>query len=204
MATWETNQAELDAFRRAKTKTRHSLSELNEVGRIFSVTHQTPSSDVTGGTSFSATAPTFLIYGANLARRGVLRRMRLCQSGTVAGGPIFIAIAIDTASRFSSGGTAVVPQNYNASKTIAATYTALTGATATSAGTGTRYLEPLTAAASLGSMVEIDFSEFFGEDGLIFTGAGATAGTYTGSLLVYTWAATTGPSWKFKLEYLED
>lgn len=204
MPTWETNQAELDAFRRAKTKTRHSLSELNEVGRIFSVTHQTPSTDVTGQTSFVATTPTFMIYGEDLARRGVLRRMRLCQSGTVAGGTIYIAVAIDTTNRFSANGTTVTPQNYNAAKSIAATYTARYNPTASAAGTGTRYLEPLTASASLGTMTEIDFSEFFGEDGLIFAGPGATAGTYTGSLLVYTWAGTTGPSWKFKLEYLED
>lgn len=204
MGTWTTDQAELRAARRGKTKVRHSLSELNEVGAIFSATHQTPSTDVTGQTSFVATTPTFIIYGANENYRGVLRRLRLCQSGTVAGGTIFIAVAIDTTDRFSVGGTAVTPQNYNPDFTRTSVYDVKYNATASAAGTGTRYLEPLTAAASLGTITEIDFSELFHEDGLIFTGAGSTLGKYTGSLLIYTWAATTGPSWKFKLEFLED
>lgn len=204
MPTWTENAAELNAFRRYKSKQPHSLTAINEVGGVFSVTHQTPSSDVTGQTSFNATTPTFIIYGANENYRGVVKRIRLCQSGTVAGATIFIAIAIDTTDRFSAGGTAVTPQNYNANSTRTSVYDAKFNVTASAAGSGTRYLEPITASASLGNMIEIDFTEGYHEDGLIFTAAGSTLGKHTGSLLVYTWAATTGPSWKFKLELVED
>lgn len=195
---------ELVAVRRYKTKARHALTQINEVGRLFVATHQTPSTDITGQTSFDATTPTFAIYGSNVTHRGVLKRLRLCQSGTVAGGTIFVSVAIDTANRNSAGGTAFTPQNRNASSSNSSVWTFKSGITATAAGTGTRYVEAATAAASLGNILEIDFTEGYHEDGLIWSAAGTTTGAYTGSLLVYTWAATTGPSWKFQLEWMED
>ena len=167
-------------------------------GQRFSVTHQTPSTDVTGQTSFAATTPTFILYGANVALPAVLSGVSLAQVGTVAGGVISLAVAVDTTNRFSTGGTAVVPQNMRTDSATASVYTFSYGATAAAAGTGTRYIWEGSAPATLGTVTSLDFL-----DGLVLDKAGSTAGKFTGSLLVYTWAATTGPSWKFQFEWVE-
>lgn len=169
----------------------------SKLGRRFSITHQTPSTDITGGTSFSATAPDFILYGASVARRAVISSMMLSQSGTVAGATVFYTIAIDTANRYSSGGTLVTPQNMSGDSSNTSVWTFRTGATATAAGAGTRYLGTFSAPATLGILTSIDC----GDGVLLGTGA---SGVFTGSLLIYAWAGTTGPSLKFQLEYLEE
>jgi len=198
--------AELKAARLWKAN-KHRMNYCMEAGKLFYVTHQTPATAVTGQTGWVVTTPTFLIYGANVASRGVLKRMTLSQAGTVAGGAIGISVVVDRTSRFSAGGTAVTPQNANVNYTNASGWTFLYNPTASVAGTGTsipRYLQENCIAASVGNVFSIDFTEAFEESGLPFGTAGSTMGAFTGSLLVYTWAATTGPTWRFTFEYLED
>lgn len=196
-------QDELRAVRRYHSP-KHGLTWVNDSGALFNVTHQTPTTDVTGQTSFDATTPTFLFYGANLNYRGCLRRLKLSQAGTVAGGAITIALAIDTANRFSAGETDITPQNVNADFSRASVWNFLYNPTATAAGTGTRYIDVVTVDADVGTVSTFDFTEQYGEDALVFAAAGSTTGKFTGSFLVYTFAATTGPSWKFSFDYFED
>lgn len=159
-------------------------------GHRYTVTHQTPSTDVTGQTSFAATTPTFLFYQSGADTSLALNSMQLSQSGTVAGADVFISLAIDTASRYSSGGTAVVPQVMHTAESTAANTTFTFNPTASAAGAGTRYIGTWAANADTGVMTSLDF-----RDGVII-------GT-TGSILVYTWAGTTAPSWKFVFEFTE-
>lgn len=162
-----------------------------KIGQSFSTAHQTPSTDVTGQTSFDATTPTFLFNQAAAANRILLRDIQLTMVGTVAGAITHVALAIDTANRYSAGGTAVVPQNTNRLSSVAAGVTFRYNPTATAPGSGTRYLKKWGVAALLGTMLNRVF------DDEIIIGA-------TGSILVYTWAATTGPTWAFSLGHLEE
>ena len=159
-------------------------------GRRYSVTHQTPSTDVTGQTSFVATTPTFLFYQSAVDTALVLSSMQLSQSGTVAGADIFISLAIDTTSRYSSGGTAIVPQLMYTDETTAANVTFRFNPTVSAAGAGTRYLQTWAANADTGIITSINFAD------------AVIVGT-TGSILIYTWAGTTAPSWKFIFEFVE-
>lgn len=153
-------------------------------GRRFAVSHQTPGTAITGQTSFVATTPTFLIRQAAAARRLILSNFYLAQAGSLAGGLIYAAIFIDSADRYSSGGTAITPQNMNADDSTAAEFTARYNPTASVAGTGTRKVWEGTFRADVTSPDNPNGDYL---DGLMI-------GT-TGSFLIYTWAATTGPSW---------
>jgi hypothetical protein len=160
-------------------------------GRRFYVTHQTVGTVVTGQTAFLATTPTFLMRQALSIVKIVLRSITLSQVGTVAGGFITFAVVLDTADRFSVGGTAVTPQNVNEESAAASALTSfLFNPTATAAGAGTRVLVQTSAGASLGTVTSIEFKD------------GVFMGT-TSSLLVYAFAATTGPSLYFTFEWEE-
>lgn len=160
-------------------------------GQRYACCHQTPGTGVTGQTSFAATTPTFLLYQAGVASRLVLAGMTLTQIGAVAGGNIGIALAIDSANRYASGGTAITPAPMLAGGSRAALATFRTGATASAAGSGTKYIFETLVAASVGEVTSLDF-----KDGIIIPA--------TGSVLIYTWAAVTGPTWAFSIEFTED
>ena len=158
-------------------------------GKLFKATHQTPGSAVTGQTSYVATTPTFLIYQAAATTSIVGLSMWLCQAGTVAGGVIDIAIGMASTNLYSSGGTAVVPQQSDMSQTTASNATMRFNPTTT--GVPSRVLWAITAPATLGTVTSIDF-----EDGFLIG--------VTGSIAVYTWAAATGPTWRFGFEWIEE
>jgi hypothetical protein len=63
--------------------------------------------------------------------------------------------------------------------------------TASAAGSGTRYVFACAVDAALGRLTSIDFG-----DGLLIPA--------TGSFLLYTWAATTGPTWALTAEVVEE
>ncbi|KAF0244418.1 MAG: hypothetical protein FD180_2539 [Planctomycetota bacterium] len=151
-------------------------------GRRFAVAHQTPGTTITGQTSFVATTPTFLIRQASAEHRVVLSNFALCQAGTAAGDLIHILVAIDTSDRYSSGGTLITPQATAAPSSLAAGFTFRYNPTASSAGGGTRYLYEWTQAVYSGGIFNPDM-----HDGVLIG--------FTGSILVYTWAATTAPTW---------
>ncbi len=150
-------------------------------GRRFSVAHQTPGTTVTGQTSFSATTPTFLINQSSGSRRLVLSNFALCQAGTPAGGMVNIALLIDPADRYSTGGTAITPQATMADSALTAGWSFRFNPTVTSPSTP-RLLYHWTQPVWTGAVFNPD----------LFDGVGIGL---TGSILVYTWAATTAPTW---------
>ena len=155
-------------------------------GRRFSVAHQTPGTTILGQTSFVATTPTFLINQANTnGRRLVLSNFTLNQLTPVAGGTIHIALVIDPTNRYSSGGTSITPQATMADSDLSAGFSFRFNATASAAGGGAdapRILYEWTMPIYRGGIFNPDL-----HDGV---GIGQT-----GSILIYTWAATTGPTW---------
>lgn len=170
-------------------------------GRRFAVTHQSPGTAVAGQTSFSATTPTFLLYQSAGPRRVVLSSLNLSLVSPAPGGPVNVLVVLDRTSRYSSGGTLVAPQNFladsgDANDANTAGFTFRTNPTATAAGAGAdvpRYAYHWLVSPSVLSPVplSVDF------------GDGAVIGK-TGSILVYTWAATTAPSWVFAFDFIEE
>ncbi len=151
-------------------------------GRRYAVTHQTPGTTVTGQTSFVATTPTFLISQANSnGRRVILSNFALCQDGTPAGGAINILVAIDPADRYASGGTAITPQATMADSEFSPGFSFRFNPTASSPST-VRYLYHWKQPVYAGSVFNPDL-----HDGLAIG--------QTGSILIYTWAASTAPTW---------
>lgn len=150
-------------------------------GRRFSVAHQTPGTQITGQTSFVATTPTFLIRQSTAAHRVVLSNFALCQAGTPAIDLIHIAVAIDSSDRYSSGGTSITPQATAMPSALTAGFTFRYNPTASSPGS-VRYLYEWTQPVWLGSIFNPDLL-----DGVLIG--------FTGSILIYTWAATTAPTW---------
>lgn len=164
----------------------------SRLGRRYCFTHQTPGTGVTGQTSYAATTPTFLFYRASAGTRFVLCRVVLMQTGTVAGGPIRVAIVTDTINRYSSGGTAIAGGQTSREASARTAETIFrTGATA-SAASAAKVHWSTGWPQSLGRSDTIDF-----RDGLIIGS--------TGSILVYTFPSTgTAPTWYFTFEGYEE
>jgi hypothetical protein len=169
------------------------------VGRRFRYTHQTIATGVLGQTSQVDTTPTFLISqtasSTNTARK-VLSAMTLSQSGTPAGGAIHIVIATDQTNRYSSGGTAVVGKNLlndvdcSGPPALAAQGTFYYNPTASAATSSTRIMEHWVIPVN-----NVPFSVDFSDELIIGT---------TGSILIYTWAASTGPTWNFSFTTIQE
>ena len=150
-------------------------------GRRFSVAHQTPGTTITGQTSFVATTPTFLINQANAAHRAVLSNFALCQIGTPAGGTIHIAVAIDSSDRYASGGTSITPQATAMPSALSPGFAFRYNPTA-AAASAVRILNEWTQPAWAGAIFNPDM-----HDGVLIG--------FTGSILIYTWAASVAPTW---------
>jgi hypothetical protein len=159
-------------------------------GRRFTTTNVfgTP---VTGQIGFTDTTPTFLLRQSASTKRVVLRTINLGLAAG-AGGSFRVAIVIDTADRFSAGGTSLTPENTNTGSATPSAVTAfLLNPTATAAGVGTRPISHVAASASNGTNITFNF------------GDGVLIGT-TGSLLVYaTSMIASAPSLFFTFEWEE-
>lgn len=163
-------------------------------GQLWKATPTSPATTYTGQISFVATTPTFLIRMAEATRanRVMPLKMRLSQSGTVAGGNISVAILIDSTDRLSGSTGTVIPQ---ANPCMAAgdtsVFTVRANPTATAASSAIRTLDSFEIVASTGDVIEYDFDAEAQIEG-------------TGSILIYTWAATTGPTWKPVFELVQE
>lgn len=169
---------------------RESGFAATRMGRRFIGTaqNQTP---VTGQASFVATTPTILLNNSASTRKVILRSIQLYQVNAPTSAPR-VHIVIDTANRFSAGGTSVTPQNAN---TQSATASAVTGfreaPTATAAGAGTRFIfNGIMPSAAVGASLSLSFND----EHIIGT---------TGSLLIYIFNATTVFSGFYRIDWEE-
>ena len=153
----------------------------------------------TGQTSYAAngTTPTLLLRKASAKLWTRPMRLDLSQAGTVAGGLINIVIKIDATDRLSSGGSAWLEQSVITTQSDDASpeFTVLDSATAMSeAATEPRTifhgtLFQTVTASGTGFVYDFDEEDIIGP---------------TGSLLIYTYAATTGPTWQGTLTVREE
>jgi hypothetical protein len=157
----------------------------------------------TAQTSFVATTPTVLIQNSATKRNLVLSGFWFSMLGTVAGGDVYLSIFRDTAARYSSGGTAFktyptdgVSHAYGAGIPAFTAYYNPTATAAvnpaTTAGAGTHPLYDFVFPASVTSgPFHVDI-----EDGIRIG--------QTGSILIYMYGATVGPTVVVGAEVIEE
>lgn len=164
-------------------------------GQLWMVTPvaANPATTFTGQTSWVATTPTFLIRkaAASPATRTILKRIRLSQDGTVAGSDITIAIMIDTTDRYSAAGTLIAQAQPSMAQNETSSFTVRANATASAASANVRTIDTVKIDASLGAVFEYD------TEGQIMIAE-------TGSILIYTYATATGPTWIPSFELIEE
>ena len=169
------------------------LWNLAEKGKIFVASDADQNDVVTGQTSFADTTPTFLLDIP--AKTTVLPLyLNLSQAGTVAGDVVSFVVEIDNKTRWASGGTAEKVFN--------------TQANANPNRKSTFYSNPTTSA---GYGIRID-GKSVGQDVSPAEGAVPPIGwrpeipyllTGPASILFFTYAGTTGPSWYWSFAWAE-
>lgn len=162
-------------------------------GRLFTACDADQNDLVTGQTSFANTTPTFLLR----VPAGVIcvpLFLNLGQTGDVAGGPIDVIIEIDDVDRYASAGTKETTFSSRRRSLRTPQCSLYSGATA-SAGFGARIV-----------------GVTIGQD--VSPAEGAVPGPFwkpemplllegPASLLVYTYAASTGPTWFWSAGWAE-
>lgn len=163
-------------------------------GRVFYASDAAQNDRVTGQTSFAATTPTFLLrVPANTVAIPLL--VSLGQSGSVAGGDVTVIIESDNVDRYSSSGTSETVYNSRTGPALPTNQCTLySGATAGS-GYGARIMG-VTVAADVAPAEGIS-------NELIWSPSGPDVLVGPASFLVYTFAASTGPTWLWSLKWAE-
>jgi len=173
------------------------VARLAADGRLFTASDADQDDMVTGQTAFSALAPTFLLY-APAAVVAIPVKVELVQAGTVAGGPVNIVAEIDDVARYSSGGTAETILNNLIGGP--APQCALRSNPTAAAGYGVRIWQELVG-ADVDPAEGADQALIWEPKWPIFVksvGAAASA-----ALLIHTWAASTGPTWRWSITWAE-
>lgn len=170
-------------------------------GARWMVTNPTVGTAVTGpATAFGATTPMFSVDSANSdattnpttpGTRIIPSSLTLGQSGTVAGGTIIVIFGIDSARRYSSGGTALTPKQTNMEFAGTTGATVYQSPTLAAASGNIRYFQPLVIPAVVGSTVVINLGEGYSI-------------TKNQNFSVWIYAATTAPTLFYTLEWIEE
>lgn len=171
------------------------LSYLALQGKTFTLGPSSAiNATVTGQTSFVATTPTFLL-NVPTGKTVIPLFMGLAQAGSVAGGDITVLMGKDKINRYSSGGTALSALPDRSSASTQPTSTLYSGATATS-GVATRMM---------GLQIGPDVSPAEGVINEIVWTPAATLDYLDGpaAWMVYTYAASTGPTWLYEFKFAE-
>ena len=161
-------------------------------GRLFTASDAAAGDLVTGQTSFANTTPTFLL-NVPAGTVALPLSVDLAQSGVVAGGAVDVLMEVDRVNRFSTGGVSEKVFSPRPSD-VGSQCTLRSGATAL-AGYGIRV-----------------WGATIGQD--VSPAEGAVQGPFwkpsiphfisgPGAFLVFTYAATTGPSWLWSIAWAE-
>lgn len=178
------------------------LWKLSASGKVFVASDADQDDAVTGQTSFVATTPTFLL-DVPLGIVAIPLFFNLSQAGTVAGGDIQVIVEIASGKRYASGGT-----NKTAARADGAPG-AFSANTKALNGPLCRLFSNPTGAAGYGVT---PFRVRLAPD--ISPAEGAVQGPFwtpevpyflngPSSLLIYTYAATTGPTWLWGMGWAE-
>jgi len=165
-------------------------------GERWILKNVTPGTGYAGGTSLVRTTPVIAIYQTNASatppteRPLTLSTLTISQVSTVAGGAITIVVATDSTNRYTSGGTLLTPQRCFAENAITAGFLARSLPTLTADGSTDYDVWEATIPAATGTAVTIDFKD-------------AVRIGKTGTIMVYAFAATTGPTITIVAEIIE-
>lgn len=173
------------------------LDALAREGRIYVASDGDENDTVTGQTSYAATSPTFLLSVPDDVV-AIPLFVRLVQAGTVAGDNISVAISADNTDLFSSGGTS---ENIDSTRTDAPrtpSSTLRSGATASAATSNRIILDHVVLAEDV-DPASADAQKF----DYLWTPSVPVYVVGAGSFLVYTYAATTGPTWRWAIGWAE-
>lgn len=167
------------------------LWQLGAEGKLFIASDADQNDLVTGQTSFADTTPTFLI-DVPAGKVVVPLFLNLSQTGSVAGGDINVIIEIDSKKRYASSGTS--EKVFNSRLTGKPGSVVYSGATA-GAGYGVRIY---------GVTLAPDVSPAEGPvQGPLWRPEIPYFLQGPASFLVYTYAASTGPTWLWNLGFAE-
>lgn len=162
-------------------------------GRVFYAADADQNDMVTGQTSFANTTPTFMLR-VQAGTVCVPLLVALGQAGTVAGDIVNVIIESDNADRYSSAGTVETVYSARTGGSVNSAVIAYSGATASS-GYGTRLM---------GVQLGQDVSPAEGiSNEIIWTPSGPDYLVGPASFLIYTFAASTAPTWYWTLKWLE-
>ena len=171
------------------------LHQLAQEGRIFFASDADQNDQLTGQTSFADTTPTLLLNVPS-GYCAVPLYLRLMQAGTVAGDFIDVILEIDNIAAYASGGTAETILSSRTDQPVAPSCGLYSGATAT-AGYGVavahyRMAEDVDPASA-------DAQQF----GLVWQPAVPMYLVGPASFKVFTFAGTTGPTWRWSIAWAE-
>ena len=171
---------------------------LSARGQVFNASAAAQDTAVTGATSFATTTPTFLLDVPE-DTIAIPAYMSLNQSGTVAGAAISVLMETDNADRYTSGGTAATVLNKltTGGKTALSTLHSATGSAIVATDAyGVRIMGLVTGqdvSPAEGAIQEIVWTPASGIELLVGPAA----------WLIYTYAATTGPTWLWSFSWAE-
>ena len=170
-----------------------NFSDWLEAQEAYVASDSAANTTVTGQTSFANTTPTFLIDVPS-GRTIYPRFVNLTQAGTVAGGDITAFIEIDNADRYASVGTSetILSVGRAVNTSLCAVYS---GATANS-GYGARIWG---AEDIVPDVAAVPLREY----GPLWKNEMPYRIHGPGAFLVFTFAATTGPTWLWSLGWSE-
>lgn len=150
--------------------------------------------NVTGTTTFTATAPQVLLQAGAAGNELIINRIRISLVAAAGATPVRVHLVLDSAARYSSGGTSRTPSNIdgNYGPTDGQTHAeARDGAiTATAAGAGTRDVGERQIINASGNFVEWEW-----KDGLMVP--------TDGTLLIYVMGGTSAPTFTYEIVYAD-
>ena len=169
------------------------LWRLGLEGRLFVASDADQNDLVTGQTSFAATTPTFLLR-VPILTTAIPLFLNLSQTGTVAGGAIDVIVELQNQDTYSSGGTSEGVFNTRIGSRLVNKCTLWSGASSNG----------IYGVRVWGSTIGADVSP----------AEGAVQGPFwkpelpyflegPAALAIYTYAATTGPTWFWSIGWAE-
>ena len=193
------------ANRRMELITPDWMTQLAMEGRVFELSNPTHGTAVAmGGTAYSDTAAAFSIdvpTGTTI----VPLEVQLRQGGTVAGGVITALLTVDNKARYSSGGTALTPKNIRTDITTASLTTAYSGGSALTivASQLQRTFWASLLSPDVTPTADVAFPAV--DSRVDWSAKMYTPPVLVGpaSLVIYTFAGTTQPSWFYHITWAE-
>lgn len=167
-------------------------------GRVYNLAASAIDTTTTGTTTLANTTPTWLLdVPDGITCIPLLASLQ--QAGTVAGGAITVIMEVDNADRYTSGGTALTVLNSRIGGSVLPSSAGVSPAMYSRIGTA------ITATAAYGAQI---WSALVGQDvspaegvtnELVWTPPSGAPEYLVGpaAWLIYTDAATTGPTWNF-------